>query len=413
MLWSPLFLFSVILLGRSQGARPCLYKVIREELSLNDCNLTEFDPEKVSSPESVKTIGLSGNSIKEVSKEMFMNFVSLTLLDLRKNRITKIEDGALENLGNLKFLFLQKNNLESVNKKMFKRLSGLEQLTLQGNSLKFVGNETFSGMPNLYFLLLWNNKIKYINDKTLLGLLKLEILDLSKNLIESIPSYAFSKLSSLTNLNLRDNPIRFIGHIAFYDSEFVHISQEKFLCCARISYKNDDHISQRCTNESRFYLPFNKESCPHSDVGPPSENGDPETPQGLHPYVNSIPLASSKGLSSTLTSHGHMRTSAHSNAQSKTEVLVKDPTVNEDSTIEAPAKEYSSGPTSRDRVNTSSHSNPPPETEVAEETPVYKEPQKPQFSVFTSQRKKISGGDKAISNSFILLSACIIALLTG
>jgi hypothetical protein len=148
-------------------------------------------------------------------------------------------------------------------------------------------------------------------------------------------------------------------------------------------------------------------------VGPLSEHGDPETPQRLHPYVNSIPLTSSKGLSSTPTSHGHMRNSAHSNAQSKTEVLVKNPPVNEDSTIEAPAKEYPSGPTSRDQVNTSSHSNPLPQTEVAEETPVYKEPQKPQFSMYFSLRKKISRGDKAISNSFIFLSACIIALLTG
>lgn len=129
-----------------------LHKLVLRECGIETVHTNAFNGLKI-----VIEIDLSGNNIKTLYPDTFVETQRLRVLLLNQNRLEVLEDGLFHDLVYLQKVVLSENELKRIGEKTFRNLPGLQLLTLDGNELSTVKLQSFEGLSRLGSLELHNN----------------------------------------------------------------------------------------------------------------------------------------------------------------------------------------------------------------------------------------------------------------
>lgn len=135
---------------------------------------------------------LTGNLLKKLSVNDFINYTGVTILHLGNNDISEVETGA------------------------FNGLQGLRRLHLNNNKIDVLRDDTFTGLENLEYLQIDYNFISIIEPSALSRLHHLTVLILNDNLLSSLPTNIFRNVP-LTHLDLRGNRLKMFPYIGLLE----------------------------------------------------------------------------------------------------------------------------------------------------------------------------------------------------
>ncbi|XP_008326763.2 SLIT and NTRK-like protein 5 [Cynoglossus semilaevis] len=130
---------------------------------------------------------LTGNQVKKLSTDDFVDYKGLTILHLGNNDISEVEAGAFNGLQGLKRLHLNNNKIDALKEEFFFGLESLEYLQIDYNYITHVAANAFSRLRHL------------------------EVLILNDNLISSLPINVFQHVP-LTHLDLRGNQLKVLPY---------------------------------------------------------------------------------------------------------------------------------------------------------------------------------------------------------
>lgn len=153
---------------------------------------------------SVRTLRLSGNSIKAVHCGDLDSYPILQLLDCSANELELIEDDALGRLESLFALYLGDNKLRTIPKSLPEHLKTLH---LERNRIISIQTEDLATLNQLEVLVLKENVIESIEDNAFSALESLSTLDLSKNPIKTLPPGCLLGPSQLRILRMAEVPV--------------------------------------------------------------------------------------------------------------------------------------------------------------------------------------------------------------
>uniref|UniRef100_A0A087YE09 SLIT and NTRK like family member 5 n=1 Tax=Poecilia formosa TaxID=48698 RepID=A0A087YE09_POEFO len=135
---------------------------------------------------------LTGNLLKKLSVNDFINYTGVTILHLGNNDISEIESGA------------------------FNGLQGLKRLHLNNNKIDLLRDDTFTGLESLEYLQIDYNYITTIEPNALSKLHQLTVMILNDNLLSALPSNIFRNVP-LTHLDLRGNRLKMFPYIGLLE----------------------------------------------------------------------------------------------------------------------------------------------------------------------------------------------------
>ncbi|XP_036401265.1 SLIT and NTRK-like protein 5 [Megalops cyprinoides] len=135
---------------------------------------------------------LTGNLLKKLSVNDFVNYTGVTILHLGNNDISEIETGA------------------------FNGLQGLKRLHLNNNKIDALRDDTFAGLESLEYLQIDYNYITSIEPNAFGKLHHLEVLILNDNLLSALPTNIF-RYVPLTHLDLRGNRLKMFPYIGLLE----------------------------------------------------------------------------------------------------------------------------------------------------------------------------------------------------
>ncbi|KAG9262252.1 SLIT and NTRK-like protein 5 [Astyanax mexicanus] len=135
---------------------------------------------------------LTGNLLKKLSVNDFINYTGVTILHLGNNDIADMETGA------------------------FNGLQGLKRLHLNNNKIDVLRDDTFAGLESLEYLQIDYNFISIIEPNALSRLHHMTVLILNDNLLSSLPANIFRNVP-LTHLDLRGNRLKMFPYIGLLE----------------------------------------------------------------------------------------------------------------------------------------------------------------------------------------------------
>ncbi|XP_045911650.1 SLIT and NTRK-like protein 5 [Micropterus dolomieu] len=135
---------------------------------------------------------LTGNLLKKLSVNDFINYTGVTILHLGNNDISEIESGA------------------------FNGLQGLKRLHLNNNKIDVLRDDTFAGLESLEYLQIDYNYITNIEPNALSKLHQLTVMILNDNLLSALPPNIFRNVP-LTHLDLRGNRLKMFPYIGLLE----------------------------------------------------------------------------------------------------------------------------------------------------------------------------------------------------
>uniref|UniRef100_A0AAY5E8Q8 LRRCT domain-containing protein n=1 Tax=Electrophorus electricus TaxID=8005 RepID=A0AAY5E8Q8_ELEEL len=135
---------------------------------------------------------LTGNLLKKLSLNDFINYTGVTILHLGNNDISEVETGA------------------------FNGLQGLKRLHLNNNKLDILRDDTFAGLESLEYLQIDYNFISMVEPSALAKLHHLTVLILNDNLLSSLPANIFRNVP-LTHLDLRGNRLKVFPYVGLLE----------------------------------------------------------------------------------------------------------------------------------------------------------------------------------------------------
>lgn len=150
--------------------------------------LTEISPVRF----SMYHLLLTGNLLKKLSVNDFINYTGVTILHLGNNDISEIESGA------------------------FNGLQGLKRLHLNNNKIEVLRDDTFAGLESLEYLQIDYNYITNIEPNALSKLHQLTVMILNDNLLSALPPNIF-RYVPLTHLDLRGNRLKMFPYIGLLE----------------------------------------------------------------------------------------------------------------------------------------------------------------------------------------------------
>ena len=202
----------------------------------NNRMLTRLEEDLLNDLSNLKTITISSNKIKEISKNFFQNVTKITdlvlhgnlieslyfgtfkglkklnSLNLVANTLMKIESHTFDDLVSLKILDLQSNRLETLPQKIFDNLKALEVISLSYNNFESVPEDLFKKNVNLWRVQLHNNgrPLKTLPNRLFSNLSKLREVALFDNGMFSLPENLFEGSSALEKISLNLNNLKFL-----------------------------------------------------------------------------------------------------------------------------------------------------------------------------------------------------------
>ncbi|XP_023666304.1 SLIT and NTRK-like protein 5 [Paramormyrops kingsleyae] len=135
---------------------------------------------------------LTGNLLKRLSPNDFINYTAVTILHLGNNDISEVETGA------------------------FNGLQGLRRLHLNNNKIDALRDDTFVGLERLEYLQIDYNYITHIEPNAFGKLHHLEVLILNDNLLSALPTNIFRHVP-LTHLDLRGNRLKMFPYVGLLE----------------------------------------------------------------------------------------------------------------------------------------------------------------------------------------------------
>ncbi|KAJ8282173.1 hypothetical protein COCON_G00046920 [Conger conger] len=135
---------------------------------------------------------LTGNLLKKLSLDDFVNYTGVTILNLGNNDISEVEPGS------------------------FNGLQGLRRLHLNNNKIDALRDDTFVGLESLEYLQIDYNYITNIEPHAFGKLHHLEVLILNDNLLSALPNNIF-RYVPLTHLDLRGNRLKMFPYIGLLE----------------------------------------------------------------------------------------------------------------------------------------------------------------------------------------------------
>ncbi|XP_041699672.1 SLIT and NTRK-like protein 5 [Coregonus clupeaformis] len=149
---------------------------------------------------------LTGNLLKRLSANDFVEYNGLTILHLGNNDISNVESGAFNGLQGLKRLHLNSNKIDALTEDLFVGLESLEYLQLDYNSITHVEPKAFSKLRHLEVLILNDNLISTL-PTNIFQYVPLTHLDLRGNQLKLLPySGLLEHMDSVVELQLEENP---------------------------------------------------------------------------------------------------------------------------------------------------------------------------------------------------------------
>ncbi|CAG06517.1 unnamed protein product, partial [Tetraodon nigroviridis] len=150
--------------------------------------LTEISPVRY----SMYHLLLTGNLLKKLAVNDFINYTGVTILHLGNNDISEIESGA------------------------FNGLQGLKRLHLNNNKIEALRDDTFAGLESLEYLQIDYNYITNIEPNALSKLHHLTVMILNDNLLSAMPPNIFRNVP-LTHLDLRGNRLKIFPYVGLLE----------------------------------------------------------------------------------------------------------------------------------------------------------------------------------------------------
>ncbi|XP_035220403.1 leucine-rich repeat-containing G-protein coupled receptor 4-like [Stegodyphus dumicola] len=189
-------------------------------LNLQDNLIREVPTEAMGNLTSLQFLDLSHNLIRDVPNDAFKG-LPLTTLKLSDNRLN-ISDFAFRGLeGTVKNLNLQACELTAM-PKAIQRLKVLAFLDLAQNKIEALEPEFLSEMQSLTAINLERNKIKDVDEKAFMGVnATLSTVSLLNNMLSEYPMKAIEMLSEIRVLDLGFNGITILPHDAFKRNKYL------------------------------------------------------------------------------------------------------------------------------------------------------------------------------------------------
>ncbi len=194
--------------------------------------IRELSPE-VFSNEYLNEVNISNNLLEELAPEVFSSLSILEVLDLSGNQLSSISNRAFDNIPRLKKLNLANNRLSSYKGEYFRvvgNVTDLHTLDLSNNELTYLYPESFVHHPDLKTLNFHGNKFSFFPTQFIKVLKELEKLDLSNNLIKTVDDADYANLALLKRLDLSGNEIESVSETAFQNSsqlQYINLSLNK------------------------------------------------------------------------------------------------------------------------------------------------------------------------------------------
>ncbi|XP_063929032.1 leucine-rich repeat-containing protein 15-like [Zophobas morio] len=201
-------LTSLTFLRTKFAEKPNLSSPYLEELTINDCNLSEV-PNLDNMP-NLRLLNLADNLIKTIDKGTFSKSINLENLSLINNSITELPQSLFVENPNFIVLYLDHNPLTSLDllfepkleilslkhcklttldRHTTQNLSVLNTLYLSGNEISVLPLDVFEPMKYLNNLDLSNNKVVELDDDIFLENYELDSLVLDNNQFERLPKF--------------------------------------------------------------------------------------------------------------------------------------------------------------------------------------------------------------------------------
>ena len=156
---------------------------------------------------TITSISKNQNDVNENSVEVFYVLENMEMEYLPK--------GIQQYFPKLKTYEVVSSSLKNISKEDFIELNTLTALRLSHNKIEIVPEDVFTTLWNLESLDLKNNQIKAISEKTFMNLTNLKVIKLNYNKLETISSKLFLNNVNLIEINLSDNFLKIIGFQCF------------------------------------------------------------------------------------------------------------------------------------------------------------------------------------------------------
>lgn len=187
------------------------------EINLSGNNLSKVFDTYFYAGSALHFLDLSHNSIDFVAITSFQMFRQLNKLSLAHNRLTSLEEDVFRGLNKLQILDLSYNRLSTFYPKDFDYLNNLDELILSHNPLMEFNGNAFAKLTSLNRLNLQSTGITNLRATDFDSLTNLKWLDLSGNGFREVPAKGLHKLSLLRHLDLGRNPIAALPPHTFYN----------------------------------------------------------------------------------------------------------------------------------------------------------------------------------------------------
>ncbi|XP_068612444.1 SLIT and NTRK-like protein 5 [Brachionichthys hirsutus] len=233
---------------------------------------------------------LTGNLLKKLSVNDFINYTGVTILHLGNNDISEVESGA------------------------FNGLQGLKRLHLNNNKIEVLRDDTFVGLETLEYLQIDYNYITNIEPNALSKLHQLTVMILNDNLLSALPPNIFRTVP-LTHLDLRGNRLKmfpYMGLLEHMDKVVeLQLEENPWNCsCELIALKAwlESIAYTALVGEVVCETPFRlhgrdldevskQELCPRR---PPEDTVRPAPPSSTNGYYQPTPAVTASATSSAV-----------------------------------------------------------------------------------------------------------------
>uniref|UniRef100_A0A8C5GLV7 Toll-like receptor 13 n=1 Tax=Gouania willdenowi TaxID=441366 RepID=A0A8C5GLV7_GOUWI len=233
-------------------------------LVLTGCSLKTIDDKLLQSCSQITHLNLNFNSLLEMFEHSLQSLTQLRILSMSNNELSKLPV-TIRGISTLEVLDLSYNSVKELDCLDFKNLTNLTSLNLQNNHVSTLQGCLFENLKELKELNLRLNSLDFVGNAFKLNLQKLESLNLDKNDFKAIRDGDFRSLFSLQELNLQTDDSYRIDHEALeglgnlqtlrITCPFLTVIFESLQSLQNLSIVlvfNDHHNSHRRDDDSPF-----------------------------------------------------------------------------------------------------------------------------------------------------------------